>query len=150
VAFNGTIRRPEPDDFKAWEQLWQGYCDIYEESVPPVVTQNTWARLLGEDQSLFGLIAEDEGGRLIGFTNCVVHAGTWSKRDVCYLEDLFVADNSRGQGVGRALIEAVVAKSRAMGWQQVYWQTKVDNATARALYDAITPASDWVIYEVKT
>jgi hypothetical protein len=37
-----------------------------------------------------------------------------------------------------------------MGWQQVYWQTKVDNATARALYDAITPASDWVIYEVKT
>ena len=60
MAYNGRIRRLEPDDFKAWEQLWQGYCYFYEESVPPDVTQNTWARLLDENQLLFCLVAEDE------------------------------------------------------------------------------------------
>jgi GNAT superfamily N-acetyltransferase len=145
-----TVRPPSPSDFNAWEKLWQGYCDFYEESVPPVVTENTWSRLLDEESSLFGLLAEDENGNVVGFTNCVVHASTWSKRDMCYLEDLFVAPEARGKGGGRALIEAVVAKSRGQGWQRVYWQTKQDNATARALYEKITAAGDWVIYEVST
>jgi len=144
-----TVRPPIPADFKAWEQLWQGYCDFYEESVPPVVTENTWARLLDEESPLFGLLACDENGNVVGFTNCVVHGGTWSQRDMCYLEDLFVSPEARGKGVGRTLIDAVVAKSQAKGWQRVYWQTNKNNATARTLYEKIVPASDWVIYEVK-
>jgi GNAT superfamily N-acetyltransferase len=145
-----SVRPPVASDFRAWEDLWQGYCDFYEESLAPVVTENTWARLLEPQSPLFGLVAEDDNGKLVGFTNCVVHAGTWSKRDTCYLEDLFVAISARGQGAGRALIDAVIAKSRAEGWQRVYWQTKKDNATARALYEKIISPSDWVIYEVKT
>jgi len=145
-----SIRPPTPADFAAWRQLWQDYCEFYEESVPPVVTENTWARLLAGDGPLFCLLAEDATGTIVGFTNCVIHAGTWSKRDMCYLEDLFVAPGARGKGVGRTLIEAVVAKSRAKGWQRVYWQTDKDNATARALYEKIVKPCDWVIYEVKT
>ncbi len=143
-----TIRPPQADDFKVWEKLWQGYCDFYEESVPPVVTENTWARMLDENEPLFGLVAQDSSGKLVGFTNCVVHAGTWSKRDSCYLEDLFVSTDARGLGAGRALIEAVAAKGREQGWQRVYWQTKQDNATARALYDKLAPVGDWVRYDI--
>lgn len=145
-----TVRPPSASDFPVWEKMWQEYCDFYEESVPPVVTENTWARLLDDQGPLFGLLAVDETGTVVGFTNCVVHAGTWSHRDMCYLEDLFVSSHARGQGAGRALIDAVIAKSRANGWQRVYWQTKRDNTLARTLYDNITPPSDWVIYEVKT
>lgn len=150
MAAGITIRAPRQNDFKAWEHLWQGYCDFYEESVPPVVTEHTFARLLDDGESLFGFVAEDETGRLVGFTNCVVHAGTWSKRPNCYLEDLFVSGETRGKGAGRALIDAVIAKSRENGYSRVYWQTHNHNATARALYDKITPVSDWVIYEVNT
>jgi len=145
-----TVRPPIQADFKAWEKLWQGYCEFYEQTVPPVVTENTWARMLDDKSPLFGLVADDETGNMVGFTNCVVHAGTWSKRDTCYLEDLFVSPEARGKGCGRALIEAVVARSRAEGWQRVYWQTEKNNVTARALYDKITAVCDWVIYEVKT
>ncbi len=145
-----TIRPPRDEDFKTWEKLWQGYCDFYEQSLPPVVTENTWARLLDKNEPLFGFLAEDESGQVIGFTNCVVHAGTWSKRPNCYLEDLFVSQDVRGKGAGRALIEAVVAKSKEQGWSRVYWQTKKDNAVARTLYEKLTSASDWVIYEIYT
>ncbi len=143
-----TIRANRQDDFKAWGKLWQKYCDFYEESVPPVVTEHTWGRLLAENETLFGFVAEDEAGTLVGFTNCVVHPGTWSRRDNCYLEDLFVSADVRGKGVGRALIEAVVAKSRELSCSRVYWQTHNQNTNARALYDKITPVSNWVIYEI--
>ncbi len=145
-----SVRPPTPADFDAWQQLWRGYCDFYEQTVPLIVTENTWSRLLAGDSPLFCLLAQDAAGTIVGFTNCVIHAGTWSKRDMCYLEDLFVTPDARGKGVGRTLIEAVVAKSRSEGWQRVYWQTKRDNAPARALYEKIVKPSDWIIYEVKT
>ena len=143
-----TVRPPSPSDFETWKQLWQGYCDFYEESVPPVVTENTWTRLLDEESPLFGLLAEDENGNVVGFTNCVVHAGTWSKRDMCYLEDLFVDPVVRGQGAGRALIEAVRTRGQAEGWHRVYWRTRNDNTTARALYGTLATETDWVTYEI--
>ena len=105
MSDNITVRPPREGDFNSWEKLWQGYCDFYDESVPPVVTENTWARLLDDNEPLFGFVAEDESGKLIGFTNCVVHAGTWSKRDICYLEDLFVSADTRGKGAGRIHLE---------------------------------------------
>lgn len=145
-----SIRTHRQDDFSAWEKLWQGYCDFYEESVPPVVTEHTWQRLLDENSSLFGFVAEDETGKLVGFVNCVIHPGTWSKMDNCYLEDLYVSGDVRGKGVGRALIDAVVARSKELSCNRVYWQTHNHNATARTLYDKITPVSDWVIYEINT
>ena len=145
-----SVRPPTLADFDAWQRLWQGYCDFYGESVSPMITASTWIRLLDDDSPLFCLLALNETGTVVGFTNCVIHAGTWSKRDMCYLEDLFVTPDARGKGVGRTLIEAVVAKSRSEGWQRVYWQTKRDNAPARALYEKIVKPSDWIIYEVKT
>lgn len=150
MADGVVVRASRPEDFKAWQPLWDGYCAFYKESVPPVVTENTWERVHDDREPLFGLVAEaEETGKLLGFTLCVVHPGTWSRHGHCYLEDLFVAPENRGRGVGRALIEAVVAKAKENRWQRVYWQTAEDNATARALYDKLTPVSKWVIYEIR-
>ena len=71
-------------------------------------------------------------------------------RQTCYLEDLFVSPEARGSGAGRALIEAVLERARAHGWDKVYWHTREDNARARALYDSFTGADDFVRYVVST
>ena len=39
------------------------------------------------------------------------HAQTWSP-DCCYLQDLFTAEDARGQGVATALIDAVAEAAR--------------------------------------
>ena len=44
---------------------------------------------------------------LVGITHVVLHPNTWNTTECCYLEDLYVSDAVRGQGVGRALIEQV-------------------------------------------
>jgi GNAT superfamily N-acetyltransferase len=69
---------------------------------------------------MFALVAEGPDGALLGFGHCVLHQGTWAKTPLCYLEDLFAAPAARGQGVGRALIEAVYSRAQAQGWDRVY------------------------------
>ena len=143
-----TVRNLEPGDAEAWRTLWRGYCDFYKVSIPDGVTDATWRRLLDPREPFFGLVAQDGGYRVVGIVNCVLHPVTWSLLQTCYLEDLFVAPAARGQGAGRALIEAVRVRGRAEGWYRVYWMTKVDNATARALYDKVAGKSDWVRYHI--
>jgi GNAT superfamily N-acetyltransferase len=52
------------------------------------------------------------------------------------LNDLYVAETARGQGIGRALIEASAAVARERGAAQMAWVTAPDNATAQRLYDS--------------
>jgi GNAT superfamily N-acetyltransferase len=139
------IRDLANSDRAGWEALWAGYLAFYEQSVDPAVTELTWARLNDPAEPMFALAAQ-QGSDLVGFAHCILHRGTWSLGDLCYLEDLFVASGMRGQGVGRKLIEAVYAKADAASCERVYWLTHENNLTARALYDKIGKLSGFVQY----
>jgi len=139
------VREASAGDESAWRELWDGYCAFYETVVPPEVTAATWRRLLEPGQPMESLVAE-RGGEVVGFVNYVLHPSTWATAETCYLEDLFVSPAVRGSGAGRALIEAVLERARSAGWDKVYWHTREDNARARALYDSLAKADDFVRY----
>jgi ribosomal protein S18 acetylase RimI-like enzyme len=141
------VRPARADDESAWRDLWDGYCAFYEESVPEDATTATWNRVLDPDEPIEALVAEQDGA-VVGFVNCVLHRTTWGRSMTCYLEDLFVSPEARGAGAGRALIEAVIERSRELGWDKVYWHTRADNARARALYDSLAKVDDFVRYVV--
>ena len=142
------VRDLAATDRESWLALWRGYIAFYKANVPEAVTEATWWRLLDPSSPMFGLVAEQRPGEVIGIVNCVLHLNTWTDRKICYLEDLFVAPEARGQGAGQALIGAVTERMRAENWFRVYWMTKSDNTVARTLYDKLTPATDWVRYDV--
>lgn len=52
------------------------------------------------------------------------------------LNDLYVAPSARGQGVGRALLDAAVARARADGAAWLMLETSRDNLAAQRLYAA--------------
>ena len=66
---------------------------------------------------------------------------------VCYLEDLFVLPEARGQGVARRLIEAVFAAADETGASTVYWHTQEFNANGRALYDTLAHRTSFIVYQ---
>ncbi len=142
-----VIRDPAPGDEAAWRLLWNGYLDFYEAQVPEETTAATWRRILAPDSGLFGRLAVS-GGAPVGFTISVLHEGSWTAAPICYLEDLFVAPTRRGGGIGRALIDDLVARSRARGWSKLYWHTRASNAAARRLYDTFAQADDFVRYRL--
>ena len=146
VAEQPAIRPPRADDRPAWDELWRGYLRFYRSRLEPEVTELTWARLLDPTVQPHGLVAELDG-RLVGLAHYLFHPSTWSGSAYCYLEDLFTAPEARGQGVGRALIEAVARAAEAAGASRLYWHTQEFNAEGRALYDTLARRTSFIVYE---
>lgn len=134
-------------DEAAWRQLWGQYLAFYETTLPAAITTATWQRILDPASSIFARLAETDG-RVTGFAVCLLHEGTWVTAPVCYLEDLFVDPTTRGTGTGRLLIDDLLGLARQRGWSRLYWNTRVDNAVARRLYDRFALADDHVRYRV--
>lgn len=144
----GAIRDLVPGDKAAWLDLWAGYLAFYKVALDPAVTEHTWTRLLDPGSPLAARVADGPGG-LLGFAIHLHHPSTWVAGEDCYLEDLFVSGEARGQGIGRALIEDLQALAQSRGWHRLYWHTDVNNARARALYDSIVPSDGHVRYRLK-
>ena len=142
-----NVRAATAADEPRWRELWAGYNAFYEAKVPESITQATWRRILDPAAPMVGRVATVEG-RVVGFSNSVLHESTWAATLVCYLEDLFVDQAMRGSGVGRLLLQDLVALARQHGWPTLYWHTRGNNGTARRLYDTFTPADDFVRYVV--
>jgi GNAT superfamily N-acetyltransferase len=143
-----AIRDARPDDEAAWRGLWAQYLDFYETELADEVTATTWARIVGPDPAFFCRVAVNSEDTTVGFAIGIVHPASWTTAPVLYLEDLFVDPSARGGGVGRALIDDLVALCKARGWARLYWHTDTDNARARALYDSYQPADAVVRYRL--
>ncbi len=139
------IRPLTEADRAAWEPLWDGYLAFYNATLPPGTTDATWRRLLDPAEPMFALGAS-MNGRLLGIVHYIFHRSTWSIGGYCYLQDLFVSEEARGAGLGRALIEAVYAEARAKGVGRVYWLTHDSNAVARRLYDMVAENAGFIQY----
>ena len=142
-----VVRAAEAADEARWRELWDDYLVFYKEALPPSVTDQTWSRILDPQSPIFARVALHES-QVVGFALAVLHEGTWTTTPICYLEDLFVAPEVRGLGLGRALIDDLQAFARAQGWSRLYWHTESDNLRARALYDRYVPADPVVRYQL--
>jgi GNAT superfamily N-acetyltransferase len=140
-----VVRQLAPSDRQQWNALWAGYLSFYESELDSAVTETTWRRFHDPAEPMFALVAE-ENGELLGIVHCVLHRGTWSVEDFCYLEDLFTAPAARKRGVGRALIEAVYARADELKCSRVYWLTHESNAAGRSLYDKVAKHLGFIQY----
>lgn len=144
-----TLREPTLTDHDAWLALFQGYNAFYGRTGPtalaPEIIEATWSRIHDDHEPVHALVAEQDG-KLVGFTHYLFHRTTVSIAPTCYLQDLFTVPEARGQGVARALIEAVYGRAREAGSARVYWQTHESNATARRLYDQVAENSGFIVY----
>ena len=139
------IRPVTAADHAAWLPLWQAYQRFYHSAIPAEVSAVTWQRFLDPSEPMHAALAWQDGVA-IGLVHWIFHRSCWTVGDYCYLQDLFVADNVRGGGIGRALIEHVYAEAQAAGASRVHWLTQEDNAQARQLYDRIASRSGFIQY----
>lgn len=106
----------------------------------------TSAAPYGSDQANHYQSPQEPLRRLLHAHLYLFHYSCWTSGPYCYLQDLFTAPEARGQGVGRALIEAVAAAAREAGASRLYWLTHKTNTQAMALYDQVAARSGFVQY----
>lgn len=144
-----VIRPLQDQDWEQWLPLWHGYNAFYRRvgatALADEITGTTWQRFFDADEPVHALVAQ-QGERLVGLAHYLFHRSTTRIGPSCYLNDLFTAEGERGQGVGRALIEAVAERARAGGASSIYWLTHETNATAMRLYDQVAAKSGFIVY----
>lgn len=63
--------------------------------------------------------------------------GLWSEAREAYLAELYVVPDRRGEGFGRALLEAAMDAARARGADRIDLGTSEDDVAARGLYERL-------------
>jgi GNAT superfamily N-acetyltransferase len=128
-----------------WSELWKGYLDFYQTSLPQAQYDLTFKRYLDPTEPMFAYLAE-HNGKARGLVHIILHRSGWLDGPTCYLQDLFVQPTERGTGMGRALIEHVYDVVKAAGGKRVHWLTHESNATARRLYDRLAKNEGFIQY----
>lgn len=85
-----------------------------------------WGELAGRPRREY-LLAEDEAG-VTGYAG-LDHGG-----EVSDVMTIAVVPRARGAGLGRRLLEELVARSRAAGAERLLLEVRADNDPARSLY----------------
>lgn len=141
------IRPLAASDRPQWDRLFRAYIAFYRAAVSDSVIDLTWQRMLsGHPECHVGLAAITPDNQMLGFALMLFHRSTWAETHYCYLEDLFVDQAARGQGIGRRLIEAVYGEADRRGASRTYWVTETGNTPARQLYDRMATRADFVQY----
>ncbi|NUR63339.1 MAG: GNAT family N-acetyltransferase [Catenulispora sp.] len=93
--------------------------------------------LFGERPAVYALIAEDDGGRVVGFAVYFLNFSTWNGVHGIYLEDLFVRPEARGGGYGGALLRELARIACERGYARVEWSVLDWNEPSIAFYKAL-------------
>jgi GNAT superfamily N-acetyltransferase len=138
------------EEFETLLPLIAAYQSFYEvEDIDSDRNRFFFRRFLAPSEDGELLAARDEGGLILGYACLYWHFSSLAAVETVLMNDLYVAPEARGRGIGRALIEASreVARRRGAAWLE--WATAPDNHTAQRLYDSMTSEkSTWLEYEL--
>jgi GNAT superfamily N-acetyltransferase len=143
--------RVEPlpaEDYERVLPLIAGYQRFYRSEPDEARNRAFFRRFLApsDDGLLLGAWSGDD---LVGFACLYWTFSSINAAEIAYLSDLFVANEHRGEGVGRALIEASAEAARARGAHHLEWLTAIDNRDAQYLYERVgAERSTWFGYEI--
>ena len=107
------------------------------------------ASLFGPEPAAEVVIAQLDG-QTAGFALFFRNFSTFLGRSGLYLEDLYVRERYRGQGIGRALLEHLNGLARERGYGRMEWSVLDWNARAIGFYQSLgaEPMAEWTVYRL--
>ena len=92
----------------------------------------------------------DVEGEIVGFAIWFLNYSTWQGRHGIYLEDLFVREEFRGRGYGKALLQHLARVCEERGYGRFQWSVLDWNTPAIDFYKSLGAESmdDWIVYRV--
>ena len=116
---------------------WYGNDEVSEDDIRASVE-----RIMGGADGEY-LLGADADGPAAGVCQLRFRWSVWKSAEDCWLEDLFVREEARRSGLGRALVEAAVERARERGCKRIELDVNEGNAAALALYENCGFQLDW-------
>jgi GNAT superfamily N-acetyltransferase len=125
------------------ESLVDLLCELYryyhdEEVARADVHDHLLGNLLAPDSPLRLVVAEDASGTVVGFAAVALLYSlvdpTPANRRQCMMKELFVRADSRGRGVGRALMVWIARHAAEQGCGRIDWHVKASNEAGIRFY----------------
>jgi GNAT superfamily N-acetyltransferase len=144
------VRPAKPEDAAIIVELVRELA-VYEKQAPSVV-KLTEADVLRDGfgaQCRFEVLLAEHDGVVEGFALIFPNYSTWEGRAGIYIEDLFVRERARGNGLGRRLLIAIAELAVKRGCPRIDLNVLDWNPT-RAFYHrvGITHLAAWLPYRV--
>lgn len=147
VPSRWRARAAQESDREVWEELFSGYCDFYELPSTAEQRHKVWSWIeAGTIHCLLAVPAPD--GRAVGLAHVRPCPSPLRGKLNGYLDDLFVAPESRGTGAFEALFTAIRDLATVENWSNVRWITAADNTRAQTAYDRLSKRTEWVTYQL--
>lgn len=140
-----SLRPVAESDREGWSELFRGYRDFYALEPDESVVDTVWRWLLDDAHELQGLVAERDG-RLLGIAHWRRFSRPSRGGTAIFLDDLFTAPSSRGEGIGTALIARLQEIAASEGLLEVRWITSESNVGAQRLYERIAQRTPFLTY----
>jgi GNAT superfamily N-acetyltransferase len=94
------------------------------------------------------LLVAEMDGKPMGFVHFAVRQSILHRAPSALIDELVVAEECRGKGVGRELVMAVLEKCKQLGCCEVEVSTEKTNAEAREFYEKCGFEERGVLFEV--
>ena len=131
------IRAATRDDVPQLLELIRGLAAYEKKRQKAVVTENDLLRDgFGPQPKFRALLAEWEG-KAAGYASFFYFYSTFAGRPALFLEDLFVPDEFRGKGIGKALLVAVCRLALEEGCFALRWEVLDWNRPAIEFYERL-------------
>ena len=103
---------------------------------PDAAKQQRALEAIFADPRIGRIYVAREGGRVVGMVSTLYTISTAEGGKAAWLEDMIVLPESRGRGIGAALLEHAVVSSREEGCLRLTLLSDEDNAPVHAIYAA--------------
>lgn len=145
-----AIRPATEADVPDLIQLIKELAEYEKEPDAVKITEDRLAELLfGPDPQVFALVAEVDQ-RVAGTAIYFLNFSTWEGKLGIYLEDLYIRPNSRGSGLGKALLQSLAAIAVARDYARFEWAVLTWNQPAIDFYRGLgaVPMEEWRVYRL--
>jgi len=124
-----TIRKSEIADIPEIYQLLKSFSIFIGTPEKVRVT----AEQLVRDKDLFRCLVAEDQGKIVGYAAYYYAYFSWTGKAI-YLDDLYVTDEYRKQGIGTLLFDAIAGLGRSEGCYKMQWQVSKWNDNAIGFY----------------
>ncbi len=147
------VRPAHRRDIPAILRLVRELAAYEKEPEAVVATERMYADALFPDRGgprVYAHVAEVNGA-VVAMAVWFVNFSTWTGRHGIWLEDLYVEEAHRCDGLGVALLAALARLCIERGWTRIDWSVLRWNTPAIEIYEALSaaPQTEWLDYRLQ-